>query len=210
MAKARFRLLWKNEYFQTLVTIVLVVVVVFGFWFGSQLVLRSEYPALAVASGSMCVLPGYQCDGWSHPFERTLHLGDLIIVQGVDASQIHAAPYPDGDIIVFKQSYSGGELIVHRAIEKQEADGQISFVTKGDGNSSPDSSRVPASNVVGRVVMRIPWIGHLALLMRNSSGMIVIIALIIVLVVLEFVIPIVSGKKRETEAQASTEDAPKT
>ena len=177
--------------------ILLIIAVVFGFWYGSRLALNTQYPMLAVASGSMCKLPGSYCDGWSHPFERTLHVGDLIVVEGVDVSDIHAAPYPDGDIIVFHQLYSE-ELIVHRAIEKRTENGNIYFVTKGDGNAGPDQP-IPASHVIGKVILRIPWIGHLALIMRNSSGIYLIIALIAILIVVELIIPVFKEKKPETE-----------
>jgi signal peptidase I len=185
--------------------ILLIVAVVFGFWYGSRLALNTQYPALAVASGSMCVLPGQSCDGWSHPFERTLHVGDLIIVQGISASDIHAAPYPDGDIIVFHDLYRD-ELIVHRAIEKRVQDGITYFVTKGDGNSIADP-QIPADRVIGKVILRIPWVGHIALIMRNSSGIYLIIVLIAILVVIELIIPVFSGKKLETAPGENSDKA---
>lgn len=204
--------LWKNEYFQTTVMIFLIVGVVFGFWYGSRLVLNTDYPMLAVASGSMCMLPGPYCDGWSHPFERTLHVGDLIVVQGVRPEDIYAAPYNEsgrsGDIIVFRQLY-GEDLIVHRAIEKTTLSNGtvVSFVTKGDGNSGPDQP-IPASHLVGRVVLRIPWIGHLALYMRNSTGILIIVALVIVLIVIEFILPAITGKKPENDQDEHIEKVP--
>lgn len=209
MAISEFRKWWKNDYFQIGVTLILLVVIVIGFWYGSQLVLHSQYPALAVASGSMCILPGSYCDGWSHPFEHTLHVGDLIIVQGIDPKNIYAAPYNtsgrSGDIIVFHSPY-GDDLIVHRAIIKREDDGSIFFTTKGDGNSGPDSE-IPASNVVGKVVMRIPWLGHIALFMRNSLGIYIVVALIVLLVVVEFVIPMLTKGKVKVEPKESEQRA---
>jgi len=202
---ARLKQIWENEYFKTAAMIMLIIVIVFGFWYGSQLVLNTQYPALAVASGSMCTLPGAYCDGWFHPFETTLHIGDLIIVQGINPEKIKAAPYPDGDIIVFHQPQAGGELIVHRAIEKQVIDGKIFFRTKGDGNAGPDSSMVPEDNVVGRVVLRVPWVGHIALFLRNSSGIFIILFFIIILVIIEFIIPVFTGK--ETERKENLEKA---
>ena len=192
--------------------IFLIVGVVFGFWYGSRLILNTDYPMLAVASGSMCMLPGPYCDGWSHPFERTLHVGDLIVVQGVRPEDIYAAPYNEsgrsGDIIVFHQLY-GDDLIVHRAIEKTTLPNGtvLSFVTKGDGNAGPDQP-IPASHLIGRVVLRIPWIGHLALYMRNSTGILIIVALIIVLIVIEFVLPAITGKKPESDQDEHIEKAP--
>lgn len=204
-----FKRLWKNEYIQTAIMIVLIIVIVIGFWYGSRAILNTDYPMLAVASGSMCMLPGPYCDGWSHPFARTLHVGDLIVVEGVNVSDIKAAPYPNGDIIVFHQLY-GDELIVHRAIEKRTQDGTIYFVTKGDGNPSSDQP-IPADHVIGKVILRIPWIGHLALIMRNSSGVYLVVVLIIILVVIELLIPVFRGKKPEaTQRQGSRETSDST
>ena len=207
MTISTLKRLRRNEYFRITLMIILIIVVVFGFWYGSQLILNTQYPALAVASGSMCMVKGMKCDGWSHPFSTTLHIGDLIIVQGVGGDEINAAPYPDGDIIVFRRPQAGDELIVHRAIEKQTTGGKISFRTKGDGNSSPDITLVSVDNVIGKVVLRIPWVGHIALLMHDSSGMYIIIALIIILVIVEFVIPAFTGKGAKAGQKEDVEKA---
>ena len=208
LAATTLKRLWKNEYFKTAIMIILIIVVVFGFWYGSKTVLNTQYPALAVASGSMGRLPGPRCDGWTHPFEPTLHVGDLIIIQGANSEEIKAAPYPDGDIIVFHRLSASGELIVHRAISKEERNGTWYFQTQGDGNSGPDSQtpNIPEDNVVGKVIMRIPWIGHIALLMNNSSGIFIIAFLLIILVIVEFIVPVLSGRKGEVEQRETSEE----
>ena len=203
------RRLWKNEYFQTAIMIILIVIVVLGFWFGSRIILNTDYPMLAVASGSMSLPQGVPDDGWSRPFARTLHTGDLILVEGVNVSDIYAAPYPNGTIIVFHQLY-GDELIVHRAIEKRTIDDKVYYVTKGDGNASPDPGPIPAENVIGKVIFRIPWVGHLALFMRNSSGIYLIVAIIIILLVIELLIPMIRRKKPETQQPQPNEQTPQT
>jgi signal peptidase I len=203
--------LWKNDYFQTAVVIGLIALTVFGFWYGSQAVLNTPYPALAVVSGSMCIPYNGACDGWTHPFSQTLHIGDLIIVQGVDPQDLNA-DYPDSDIIVFHKPSDPDELIVHRIVAKEEREGIIYFYTKGDGNgynkwpATPQRSEydpwnngtgVPENLVVGKAVMRIPWIGHIVLFMRNSIGLPIVIALIILIVIIEFVFPLLSRKSRQ-------------
>jgi signal peptidase I len=200
---------WKNEYIQTAAVIGIIAIIVFGFWYGSQAILNTSYPALAVVSGSMCVPYNGQCDGWSHPFSYTLHIGDLIIVQGVDPANLNS-DYPDSDIIVFKKPSDQNELIVHRIVDEEEREGKIFFFTKGDGNSNtrwpdtPSSSEYDPWNngngisedlVVGKVVMRIPWIGHFVLFMRNGIGLPLVVGLIVILVVVEFTIPILRKKK---------------
>lgn len=212
MTMDKFKKTWENEYVQTAIMIVVIIVIVFGFWYGTQLILNTEYPALAVATGSMCTLPGSYCDGWSHPFEPTLHVGDLIIVQGIAPEEIKAAPYPDGDIIVFHEQHAGGELIVHRAIAKEIRNETWYFQTQGDGNAGADSPtpNIPEDQVVGKVILRIPWIGHIALFMRNSSGIYIIVILIVILVIVEFILPSFSSESSEKAEDEQGEAVEKT
>lgn len=211
---------WKNEYVQTGIVIGLIILIVFGFWYGSQLVLNTQYPVLAVVSGSMCVPYDGACDGWlsvTHPFARTLHKGDLIVVQGVNPAGLNAN-YPDSDIIVFRKPGNPDELIVHRIVAVETVNGKLYFRTKGDGNgidkwpATPQPSEydpwqengipgVSQDNVVGKVVMRVPWLGWVVLLMRETTGLIIVVAIVILLVVVEFVLPLFRGKKPETQRE---------
>ena len=81
------RNVWKNEYFKTAVAIVLVVAVVFGLFFGLRSALNTPDPALTVVSGSMSIpYDAADYNFWltvATPFDRTLSVGDIIIIQGV-------------------------------------------------------------------------------------------------------------------------------
>jgi signal peptidase I len=220
---ATLKKLRKNEYVQTAIIIGLIVLIVLGFWFSVQMLLNTPYPALAVITGSMCIPQDAECNGWTHPFARTLHIGDLIIIQGVNPADLNA-DYPNSDIIVFHKPTDPDELIVHRIAAKEVGeDGTIYFYTKGDGNPVnkwPNTIRpseydpwgkVSENLVVGKVIMRIPWLGHAILFMRNSVGMPLIIALMAVLVIIEFVVPLLRKKKTpaaETEQQKKTQQQP--
>jgi signal peptidase I len=212
------RQLWKNEYFQTVIMILLIVMVVFGFWFGIRLALNTDYPVLAVASGSMCLVQPYfegqTCDGWSHPFGRTLHTGDLIIVQGVRPQDIYAAPFNEsgrsGDILVFRLNSGSEDLIVHRAIAWYD---NTTLVTKGDGNPTagpPSEGKVRTDLVVGKVVLRIPWVGHLALFMRDRSGVYLVLALIIIIIIVELALSIPGSKETEIRKDETVNETSKT
>jgi signal peptidase I len=208
-----FKKLWSNDYFKTTLTIALIIVVIVGVFVGVQLVLGASVPIRVVESGSMCVPYDGRCDGWSHPFDQTLHVGDIIIIQKVDP-EILNANYPNSDIIVYRTP-SGFTPIVHRIVGKQEINGTLYFKTKGDGNGPiiwpnipnmydnlPDSKGVPQNLIEGKVILRIPWFGWITLFMRgNSWALPVIIALIILLVVIEYVLPLVKEKKKETAQQ---------
>ena len=201
--------LWKNDYFKTAFTIVVIVVIISGLYFGIQLVLGSNVPIRVVESGSMCVPYDGRCNGWSHPFDQTLHVGDIIIIQQVNPSDLNAN-YPNSDIIVYRNP-NGVTPIVHRIVEKQEIDGILYFKTKGDGNGPitwpntpnyydniPDARGVPQNLIEGKVVLRIPWFGWITLFMRgNSWALPVVIGLITLLIVIEFILPILKEKGKK-------------
>ncbi|MEM3526576.1 MAG: hypothetical protein QXV37_04095, partial [Candidatus Jordarchaeaceae archaeon] len=93
----------------------------------------------------------------------------------------------------FRRPQAGDDLIVHRAIGRKIINDKIFFETKGDGNPSSDPSMVPEDYVIGKVILRIPWLGHFVLFMHNSFfGM--IIFLIIILVIIEFFVPVLEDK----------------
>jgi hypothetical protein len=234
---ANAKKLWKNEYFQTLLVAILVVSAVFGFWYGSQAILHTKtLPFFIVSSGSMCIPYDGACDGWSHPFTRTLHLGDLIVIQGVDPKTLNAN-YPNSDIIVFQDpSNPNGVPIVHRITSEVLQNGTLYFFTKGDGNPpttwpntvetyAPDygwynpnyyndhpnipRGSVPQEYILGRVVMRIPWLGWVTIFTEKLQGWLsehnlnvgvpIIAILMALLVVVEFVVPLIKRKKKTSE-----------
>jgi signal peptidase I len=213
--------IWKNDYFKTIIAIALIVAIVLGLFFGLQKILNTSYPALTVESGSMSIPYDASDNFWlslAHPFDRTLSIGDIIIVQGIDQKDLNTN-YPNSDIIVFHSPFSS-ELIVHRIIGTEVVNGTTYYLTKGDGNGNPwpqtpqtgldpwDSNTppgVPQNMIVGKVVMRIPWFGWVTLFMRNSPwGLPVVVALILLLVVIEFIIPILKEKKKH-EQQNTTQ-----
>ncbi len=208
--------LWKNDYFKTAIAVILIIAIIAAFFLGLQLALGAGVPIRVVESGSMCVKYDGACDGWSHPFDQTLHVGDIIIIQKVSPANLNAN-YPNSDIIVYKNPY-GVTPIVHRIVEKQEINGTLYFKTKGDGNGPvtwpaettsydniPDSNGVPQNLVEGKVIFRIPWLGWITLFMRgNSWSLPLVIVLIFLLVVVEFVLPVIKARKKGTAQHSAT------
>jgi len=218
LLKMSLKKLWKNEYVKTLILLAIVVLGVLIFWFGIKLALKTDYPVLAVASGSM---------------RPTLEIGDLIIIQGgLKGEEIKAAPKnaPEpGDIIVFDRvrlaPFQAGELYVHRAIDRTQdpTTGKWYFRTQGDYNSGADhwydedgnllpyNGMIPEDYIVGKVVGKIPWLGNVALFLRSSGGMFIIIILIVFIILIEFILPVLFKKsKPKIEETTETEEAPTT
>ena len=184
----------KNSYVKTVILAVVIIGIVMGFWIGLKAGLRTDYPLLTVASGSMV---------------PTLNVGDLIAVQGIEnASALYVAPKPDGEIIVFRSPRMEGELIVHRAIYKalNPSDQLWYFRTEGDANFSPDNwfgsetwnGMISQNRIVGRVIGKVPWVGYIPLYIRTREGIILIVILIVLILMAEY-LPVLLKKQPEQE-----------
>ena len=234
--KSNLKKLVKGHGRKLLHAFILLVVIALGFlgsWFASKAILNTEYPIVPVSSGNMCVFQ-LNCDGLMHPFERTLDVGDLIIVQGVNTTSEVA--YPNSDILVFhypkQDSYQKDDLVITRVVAKEERNGITYFQTKGDGQGLhkwpeiPDAlecdtwydyrenytlnGMISEKLLVGKVVFRIPWAGYIALFMQNSSGIFIIVVFIIIVLIVEFAVPIFASEKAETQQKKSVENASET
>jgi len=196
--QSKLRKALKNEYVKDAILIAIFVGGLLSVWFGIRAVLRTEYPFMAVASGSM---------------EPTLPIGTLIVVQGyTDPSTVYAAPKtanPPGEIIVFWHQSSGRGLEhwVHRAIGKvTAAGGKIYFITEGDANYGTDTHYnitsyavlpgLPEEYVIGKVVANAPVIGQIALIIHDNP--IIVVVLVVVILIVEF-IPFPRKKEKEQE-----------
>ena len=96
----------------------------------------------------------------SRSMSPALQLGDVVVVREVPPETIQ-----EGDVIAF-----AGEIgtIIHRVVEVTGTAESASFVTQGDANDEPDRDLVLASNVRGKVVLKIPKIGWVSIGARNA------------------------------------------
>ncbi len=109
--------------------------------------------------------------------EPTIPLGAAVVVRPVAAGELAV-----GDVVSLR---SGPQRAVftHRIIRIAARDGQPWLETKGDANDAPDPSITPATAVLGREVLVIPYAGFLVALLSIPSGILFVIALGIVLLV---------------------------
>lgn len=166
--------------------VVVVIVILFAVTLGSvgvlRIALRTDSPLMVVSSGSM--IP-------------TLNVGDIIVVRGTDPNTITV-----GTIIIFHSPYDYPTAIVHRVIAIDDQGGQEFFETKGDNNAVADGWRVPASNLIGVYVMKIPYVGLLSLELRGPLGWILIALLVMLIIVMEYE----ESQKAQGKKPASSQD----
>lgn len=111
--------------------------------------------------------------------EPEISSGDLIIVRQTDAADVK-----EKDVIAFFDPDGNGQsILTHRVVSITQEDGRTAFVTKGDANHAEDRLPVPADQLVGTYVFRIPGMGNAAMFMQTTAGLIICVVLPLVLLV---------------------------
>lgn len=85
-----------------------------------------------------------------------MHVGDLVVVTSVNPGDINV-----GDVIAHTHPRVKDDnvIITHRVVEVIE-EGDLSFRTKGDANEDADPYTVDASELEGKAVFLIPFLGY--------------------------------------------------
>ena len=120
-----------------------------------------------------------------------IEVGDLIFVKEADPSELAV-----GNIITFRE---GKSLVTHRiiAVNEPDANGVISFTTKGDANNLADLDPIYPEDIVGVYVGGVPLVGDIALFMQTPFGMIIFI----VVPIAAYIIYDVIRRKRYAKAE---------
>jgi signal peptidase I len=95
--------------------------------------------------------------------EPRFHTGDLAILRP-------ASPYKVGEIVGYKSPHIG--IVMHRIIGEKGGD----FLMKGDNNNFVDEYHPAPSDVVGRLWVHVPKVGHLINSSRNRETSVVVAA----------------------------------
>lgn len=123
--------------------------------------------------------------------QETYPVGSVVIVDHTLAEDIKP-----GDAISFvaNEDYL---VVTHRVVEKHENAAEPYFITQGDSNNSADSGRVYFKNLIGRVVLCIPYLGYLFFLVNKIEYKILLVVVLIVVIVSANVLIIKQVKKRK-------------
>lgn len=109
---------------------------------------------------------------------------DIVVTKKVPAEELEI-----GDIITFisPDTRYGGISITHRILDKKydESLGSYTYRTKGDNNNVADTALVPNTNILGKVILKVPKLGYIQDLLSSKGGLIIIV-LIPCLVILSY------------------------
>lgn len=121
------------------------ILVVLGIWFALGIF---PIKPVSIATGSM---------------QPIIEIGDIAIIKKCEPQEVEV-----GDIIEYAYKET---TVVHRVIEIDKEFDSYYFTTKGDNNGSKDADVVTESQVIGKYMFRIKYLGYPSImlkLMRND------------------------------------------
>jgi len=116
---------------------------------GSKTSVFGSYKIYVVQSGSM---------------EPAIKTGALVLVKA-------ESEYKIGEVITFGQDTGGSIPTTHRIAEIEQG----GFITKGDANNGTDQNLVKRSEVIGRVILDVPYAGYMLSTAKTPIGFAVIV-----------------------------------
>lgn len=110
--------------------------------------IKGNYQIKIVKSGSM---------------EPTIKTGSVIVMKP-------QLTYTVGDIVTFGKDTKTEIPTTHRVVAQRVEDGVTFFRTKGDANDGPDANEIKESDISGRVLFSIPFMGYIIDFARKPLG----------------------------------------
>ena len=99
---------------------------------------------------------------------------DAVVTKKIEEDRLKV-----GDIVTYipPDPRYGGISITHRIIDKKynEKTQKYSYQTKGDNNNVSDPFTIENSNILGKVILKIPKLGYLQEILASKGGLIILV-----------------------------------
>ena len=140
----------------------------------SILPITGNFKVLTVLSGSM---------------EPTIKTGAVVVVKPLN-------DYKIGDIITFGSPAK--TPTTHRIYDITVVGGKPIYITKGDANNAPDQKTVNKSEIIGKVLFKVPFLGYAVEVAKKPVGFAAIIIVPAVVIIGDEVIKIYKEIKKKS------------
>ena len=122
----------------------MVPIAIFAFVMISLITGLFKYKILAIGSNSM--VPSY-------------YKGDAVIYEKIEPKNLK-----NGEVIAFNRN---GIVVTHRIHSMKKNGDQVTIVTKGDANNTPDNIKITNQAVLGKVKYVVKYIGYPTIWVRE-------------------------------------------
>ncbi len=103
--------------------------------------------------------------------EPAIPVGAVIVALPVAAEELAV-----GDVVSLRVGEQQA-IFTHRITRLVDREGSPWLETMGDANEGPDPSLVPATSVIGRVAVTVPWAGYVVTILGSIQGIVLLVSL---------------------------------
>ena len=107
-----------------------------------------------------------------------------------------ASDYKVGDVITFGPMSKTKPPTTHRIAEITESNSVKTYITKGDANNAPDVREVLQKDIVGKVILDVPYFGYVVAFARKPIGFLLILIVPALAIIFDEIKKIIAEAKR--------------
>jgi signal peptidase I len=104
----------------------------------------------------------------SGSMEPAIKMGGIVMVKPVE-------DYKIGDVVSFGEITRTKSPTTHRIYDIKVVEGEVSYITKGDANNTPDMREIPKREIIGKVLFFVPYLGFAVEFAKKPIGFALII-----------------------------------
>lgn len=147
----------KIIYFLLIFSLVFIALLVLS----TSLNIPGNFKILTVQSGSM---------------QPSIAKGSIVVVKPQSKYEIR-------DVITVSEVNNPKVSVTHRISSIEQLDSKTMYVTKGDANNDIDLEKRQIENIVGKVILTIPFLGYLINFAKTREGFLILVILPSILII---------------------------
>lgn len=139
----------------------------------------------------------------SGSMEPEIKTGSIVIIKPGDI-------YTVGDVITYGKDTQIEIPTTHRIVSSRAIEGTLLFKTKGDANEDADAREVTEKEIIGKVILDIPFIGYAISFARKPLGFFLIILIPAFIIIGDELIKIwkeITRIRRKKKTESSNEQS---
>ena len=137
----------------------------------------------------------------SGSMEPSIKTGSLVLIKP-------ASSYKIGDAVTFsgnlKDSRGNRMTITHCIVDMAVNAGAPLYITKGDANEEQDSGQLSQNEIIGKVLLDVPYVGYGVAATKTKYGFLAIILIPAIIIIYDQSVRIFKEAKRVREKRANS------
>jgi signal peptidase len=128
----------------------------------------------------------------------SIKIGSVLLLQPTSQVKKNASPmlaptFHKGDIVTY---LTGKDPVTHRIVAIEGTAGQVTYQTKGDANRTIDQGKVAEKQILGKVILTVPYVGQVVSFAKTQLGFIFLIVIPITLIIYSEILAIIAETKK--------------